>query len=186
MHRGWRTPRRLCWSFFFVASSGRHRLYINADSMDDIQARIGEKLDGRNRMDPATLSRQFAGRKFGELVLNHYERHDLAATIAAVEGLRDMLPPAARPTVPSWIDTVARQGANPEFWRRDCGEVFTEICDRARQWLAKCSVDATDDDVFMMAQIIVSNFAYGAHTNLGTKAFIQKSIGIGFLRRLLS
>lgn len=44
----------------------------------------------------------------------------------------------------------------------------------------------TDDKLFSMFQIIVLNFAYGAHKHPQSEAFIQQSVGIGFMRRLFS
>ena len=137
-------------------------------------------------MDINSLSQQFTGRKFGELVLHHIKKQDFPTIVAALQGTIEELPQSARASVESWIDEIAPFGADPTFWQKDCGEVFLEICGRARQKLDSHSVRATDDQLLSMFNIIVLNFAYGAHKHPGTKAFIQKSIGIGFLRRLFS
>lgn len=137
-------------------------------------------------MDINSLSQQFTGRKFGELVLNHFKKQDFQTIVAALQGTIEELPQSARPSVESWIDEIAPFGAEASFWQKDCGEVFLEICDRARQKLDSHAVRAIDDQLLSMFNIIVLNFAYGAHKHPGTKAFIQQSIGIGFLRRLFS
>jgi hypothetical protein len=135
-------------------------------------------------MDINSLSQQFTGRKFGELVLNHYKNQDLRRIVEALQGTIEELPESARPSVESWIDEIAPLGTDSSFWRRDCGEVFLEICEQARQKLSIYTVQVNDEQLLNMFNIIVLNFAYGAHKHQGTKSFIQKSIGIGFLRRL--
>lgn len=133
-----------------------------------------------------SLGQQFKGRKFGELVLHHVKAQSLHTVVAALKGTIAKLPSKAAAEVESWIDEIAWLGKNPTFWQRDCGEAFLEICGRARNKLAACGITSpTDEDLLSMFQIIVLNFAYGAHRHAGSKAFIQKSIGIGFLRRAL-
>jgi hypothetical protein len=59
---------------------------------------------------------------------------------------------------------------------------FLEICGKARKKLADGGcIDPADEDLFCMFQIIVLNFAYCAFKYPSSKAFIQKSIGMGFL-----
>lgn len=137
-------------------------------------------------MDINSLSQQFTGRKFGELVLYHYNKQEFETIITALLGTIEELPESVIPHVDSWIDEINSFGAEPSFWKKDCGEVFIDICNRARQKLQSLSVCATEDQIFNMFNIIVLNFAYNAHKSPETKAFIQQSIGIGFLRRLLS
>lgn len=137
-------------------------------------------------MDINSLSQQFTGRKFGDLVLHHIKKQDEPTIVAAMQGTIEELPQSARASVESWIDENTAFGADPSFWQKDCGELFLEICGRARQKLDSHSVRATDDQLLSMFNIIVLNFAYGARKDPGTKAFIQQSIGIGFLRRLFS
>ena len=137
-------------------------------------------------MDINSLARQFTGRKFGELVLEHHRKMDLATNAAALQGAIEELPHSVKPHAESWIDEIAPRGVDPSFWRKDCGTVLLEICDTARRKLASDAIRATDDQLLAMFQIIVLNFAYGAHKHPQSKAFIQQSVGMGFLRRLFS
>jgi hypothetical protein len=137
-------------------------------------------------MDLAQLAEQFRGRRFGELVLHHVRQKNLAETLGGLKGTTGQLPSEAAINVKSWIDEVAPMGANEAFWRRDCSEVFKEVCELARHRLSAFGIDGTDDDIFNMFQMIVLNFAYGIHRHPQSKAFIQKALGIGFLRRLIS
>jgi hypothetical protein len=133
------------------------------------------------------LGQQFKGRKFGELVLHHVDAQDYQTVVKAMLSTIEKLPKGVTPEVEAWIDEIAPLGASSTFWRRDCGEAFLEIRGQARQKLARCGVASpTDDDLLWMFQIIVLNFAYGAFKHPPSKAFIRKSIGVGFLRRLFS
>jgi hypothetical protein len=137
-------------------------------------------------VDINSFSHQLAGKKFGELVLHHYKKQNYTEIVAALMGTIQELPESARSCAESWIDEIAPFGKNPSFWQRDCDEIFLEICNRARQKLATYSIDASDDILFKMFQIIVLNFGYTAHKHPQSKAFIQQSIGMGFLKRVFS
>lgn len=135
-------------------------------------------------MDLVALAQQLSGRKFGELVLHQCRKHNLARTIAALQGAVEQLPPAARPCVESWIDQMNPAALDADFWRSDCGDVFLDICLRARQKLKGLVPEPTDDQVFNMFQIILLNFAYSSHSDPKSKAFVQRSVGVGFFGRL--
>ena len=137
-------------------------------------------------MDLQALEQQYRGSKFGELVLHHHRKLDLPTVVAAMQGIIAELPGTATPVLEHWIDDIAPLGKDEAFWRRDCSEVFRDICGRGRQRLRDIGVEPTDGDVFNMFQVIVLNFAYGFHKDPQAKAFVQKAIGIGFLRRLFS
>ena len=137
-------------------------------------------------IDLSDLSKQFAGRKLGELVLQYAPPQSSKFVIEALQGTINKLPSEAKTSVESWIDEISPMGKNPSFWKRDCGEAFLFICTRGRERLASLKIKDTEDDIFHMFQIIVLNFAYGCHKHPQSKAFIQKSIGIGFFRRLFS
>ena len=136
-------------------------------------------------MDLEALSAQFAGRKFGELVLHHYKNMKSETVLPALAGNINSLPVNAKPIVESWIDEVSAFGTDAEFWKSDAGQTFIVICNAARQRLNDAGIAAEIDNLFNMFQIILLNFVYGLHKNPQSKAFIQKSLGIGFLGRLI-
>lgn len=136
-------------------------------------------------MNLQTLSTQYSGRKFGELVLHHYKSMKQDVVLPALSGNIDALPASAKPLVESWIDEFSAFGTEASFWQSDAGKTFSLICIAAKKRLQSAGVVATDTDVFAMFQIIVLNFVYGLHRHPQSKAFIQKSLGIGFLRRLV-
>ena len=135
-------------------------------------------------MDLQALSAQFSGRKFGELVLHHYKSMKQDVLVPALVGNIESLPASAQPLTESWIDEVTAYGTDVSFWQSDAGQTFTRICNAARQRFADAGILATDDDVFAMFQIILLNFVYGLHKHPQSKAFIQRSIGMSFLRRM--
>lgn len=135
-------------------------------------------------MDLIALAQQFSGRKFGELVLHHCRKQSLAQTITALQGTMEDLPHSARPSVEGWIDQMNPSALDAGFWARDCGDVFLDICLRARPVLKATLTHPTDEQVFSMFQIIVLNFAYAMQKDSKSKAFVQKSIGVGLIGRL--
>ena len=135
-------------------------------------------------MDLQALSTQFSGRKFGELVLHHYKRMSLDEVVSALAGNIQSLPEPAKALAEPWIDEVSAFGPDPSFWQGDAGQTFSDICQSARNRLADVGVSPTNSDVFAMFQVVLLNFVYGLHKHPQSKAFIQQSIGMGFLRRL--
>jgi hypothetical protein len=138
----------------------------------------------REDMNIKTLAVQLGGKKFGQLVLKQYSEMKLGTLIAAMRGTIENLPQRAQAYVPQWIDDASQEGIYAAFWAQDCGEALTRLSSRSKATLLNLGVDANDEDLFNMFQIIVLNSAYAAHKHPQSKAFIQKSIGIGFIRRL--
>lgn len=133
----------------------------------------------------SSLREQFRGRRFGELVLLQWKSLDLKTIVKAMQGTLEMCPLRSI-EAEQWLDDIGANGRDPSFWRQDCGDALQNISDRARHKLAECGVCASDERLFNLFQIAVLNFAYGAHKYPQSRAFIQKSIGIGFLRRMFS
>jgi len=136
-------------------------------------------------VDLAALQAQFRGRRFGELILHHLKHTDFQATVVTLLALPQELPQDARPLVESWIDEMSVPSRSEQFWQRDCGDVFASIIAVAAAKLRVAGIEPSSDDLFNMFQIIVFNFVYATHRFPQSKAFIQKSLGVGFLGRLL-
>jgi len=137
-------------------------------------------------VDLNALAQQFTGAKFGELVLHHYKNADPETVIKGMMGTIEELPQDVQPSIEHWIDEIGAFGSEPAFWKYDCGESFKIICNSARLVFANLGIQETNDQLLSMFNIIVLNFAYSAHKHPQTKAFIQKSMGKGFIRRLFS
>lgn len=136
-------------------------------------------------MDLKELINQYSGRKFGELILYHHSKHDLPTISKAFQGTIVELPPKVQPTIENWLDYISILGKNESFWQSDCGEIFGELCSKAKEWLSEFDNNPNETDIFNMVQLIILNFAYGTYKYPQSKYFIQKSIGIGLLRRIL-
>jgi hypothetical protein len=139
---------------------------------------------GETKIEIAKLRQQFHGAAFGELVLKQYKRLNYSATQNAIKGTADLLPDGARSSsfLEAWIDQVRPEG--PQFWRRDCGQVLTEITAEARETLLKAGIRAEDEDLFNMFQIIVLSLAYSLHKTPSNVAFVRKALGHSFFQRL--
>lgn len=137
-------------------------------------------------MEGSSLIQQMSGRRFGELVLYHVKRQSLPTTINAIQGLSSELPAAAKPLVERWIDHINPRALSESFWQQDCGDAYQSISKEAEVFLNQVGVEPSHDDLFNMFQIIVSSFAYTCHVEPGSKAFIQKALGMGKFRRLVS
>ncbi len=135
-------------------------------------------------MDLKSLAKQFEGRKFGELILYHYKNQKFKTTISALIEIRAEILKNPGFNLEEWLDENCIQGINSLFWSRDCGEVLNEILEKAQIKLKNLNIKPTEDLLFNLFQIIILNFVYGIFKHPPSKAFIQKSIGFRFFRRL--
>jgi hypothetical protein len=131
------------------------------------------------------LAQGFRGRKFGELVLYHVKRQSVFEISKGVAGTVSLLPKELQGVSEQWIDLNNRYAPNEEFWRSDCGDIYLSIIERARQFASRTGTQADSNTLLNLFQIVVLSFAYTAHLEPSSKAFIQKAIGTGFLRRFL-
>lgn len=136
------------------------------------------------QMDIKNLARQFRGRKLGELVMHHYANQSATDAMNALAGTTLLLPKDAQTKMADWVDEVSPIGADPQFWRADCGEAFERLTEFAISYFRDEGINIGEEDALNLFQILILNFTYTAHKNPSSKAFIQKSIGVGFLGRL--
>ncbi|MGE4254640.1 MAG: hypothetical protein AB7E84_05425 [Xanthobacteraceae bacterium] len=130
------------------------------------------------------LVRDFRGRTFGELVLFHAKRQSSPQIMEALAETILLLPKGLQGEIEQWIDMNVSDGQWERFWRSDCGEVCLSILERARDHSLRNGAKPDDATLINLFQIVVLNFAYGARQHPSSKAFIQRAIGMGFLRRL--
>ena len=98
--------------------------------------------------------------------------------MAAIQGVQKQLPVHGQAAVESWIDETAPLGKDASFWRRDAGDVFHELCDLAREKLARVGVRASAEDVFNMFLIVILSFSYNAHVHPQSKrSFRSRLVG---------
>ena len=92
------------------------------------------------------------------------------------------LPKQLQEVSEEWIDINNQHAFNENFWQTDCGDVSSVIMERAKRFSSEYGVRADDNTVLNLFQIVVLNFAYTAHCEPSSKAFIQKSAGMGIIR----
>lgn len=133
------------------------------------------------------LANQYRGRKFGDLVLHHCKEQTKDQVAYAMMGTANGLRLELSELIGDWIDYESKKGADPEYWNNDCGAALEAICKEAEIYFRLFHhVQLDEEEFFSIFNITVLNYSFAAHSELSTKAFIQKSIGIGFIRRLLS
>jgi hypothetical protein len=131
------------------------------------------------------LAQRLRGKQFGELIFYHVKRQSLPKVREALMGTIEFLPPPLQQASEEWIDVNNVYGRSAQFWKTDCAEILLSTIERGRKFLASRGI-ANDDDVLLnLFQITVLNFAYTVHSEPQSKAFIQKSLGMGFFRRLV-
>ena len=135
-------------------------------------------------LSPEQLADQMRGRRFGELVLHHIKKQSDSQIVAALSHTVSFLPAPLQTASADWIDINNPDGINSSFWQMDCGDAVLLITKRAAEFASELGVRPDDDMLLNLFQIIVLNFAYTANSEPKSKAFIQKSLGFGLLRRM--
>ena len=177
--------------FFLLDTAGRrHRVYINSETIDEIQTRVGRILEETEAMprkvDLTVLAKQFRGRRLAQLVLEHCKLGQ-EQCINALFGLNAELPTRTSDGVIELIDVVnaaAMQDGNA-FFSDDLGNKFDELIRVVRGFYRKRhATELTDDQAFTLFNILILNWANACFTHPTSKAAMQKAAGIGFLGRL--
>ena len=133
-------------------------------------------------VSPVELAQGFHGRQFGELVLYHVKRGSLSQSTKAILDTNSFLPKELQQVSQEWIDINNQYALNEKFWQTDCGDVLLSITDRAKAFSAAHGINADNVTLLNLFQIVVLTFAYTAHCEPRSKAFIQKSIDMGLIR----
>ena len=132
----------------------------------------------------AELADQFAGRKFGELVLYHTDKQPVEGIVAAMQGTMEGLPAQARSEIEGLIDNANPLASKKEFWADDCGKITRFITSMVKKELREKGVWLSEEHVFDVFNIIVMNYAYAVHKDPRLKKFIEGSIGKGLWGRI--
>src|SRR5262245_10130698 len=129
---------------------------------------------------PDELAQQYRGRPFGELILYHVNRESLQQVTEELFRVIEFLPIGLKRAKQNWIDLNNSYALREEFWKSDCGDVLLSIVDRAKAFSANhgINVNADDDTLLNLFDIVVLTFAYTAHSDKRAKEFIQRSMGI--------
>jgi hypothetical protein len=127
---------------------------------------------------PDELAQRYRGRPFGELILYHVERQSFQQVTEELFRAIEFLPHVLQRVRQNWIDLNNSYALQEEFWRSDCGDVLSSIVGRAKAFSENYGINADDDTLLNLFDIVVLAFAYTAHGDKRAKEFIQRSIGI--------
>jgi len=133
----------------------------------------------------AELAQQFSGRAFGELVLEHCKKSSNTQLAAALLGSIQDLTEQSKKSVDQQMKSMNESALSGDFWRKDCGQVLLEVTAKARQHMLANEHRASDEELFNVFQTISMSFAHTCSKDKSAKAFVQKSVGVGFFGRLL-
>jgi hypothetical protein len=127
---------------------------------------------------PNELAQQYRGRLFGEVILHHVERQSLQQVTEELFRTIEFLPNGLRRARQNWIDLNNSYALRKEFWKSDCGDVLLSIVGRAKAFSASHGINADNDTLLNLFEIVVLAFAFTAHGDKRAKEFIQRSVGI--------
>ena len=123
------------------------------------------------------LSKQFKGKKFGELVLRHVKKQSKSKILNAMQGLMNLLlQKTDRVEIEKIIDTYNAQAYSKVFWIEDCGDKLINISKDAKKIFTKYDIEPTDEDLINIFNIIVLNYAYSTKLQNQMKKYIKSAI----------
>lgn len=132
--------------------------------------------DAIRNVELPALRRQFSGARYSTLIQEHVRKlGDGIATshAACLSAFTEVEWSVINQMTPEYQEKATEKS----FWRRDCGEVFQEICSRFGE-LMREKGHATDDRItFNAFQALTINFARQAHESKELRIFagIRKS-----------
>lgn len=102
------------------------------------------------------------GRTYRQLVEHHLKNQVGDERMKAILGTVELLPKPVRPPAEELIDRWNARAYNADFWSRDCADVFDEIAADAEALFESNGLEADDEDVFNVFQVVTMSFAYSA------------------------
>lgn len=131
-------------------------------------------------VDLAQLRSRLCGAEYRELVQEHMRRlgHELEpAILGCVLALTDAELGLADVVIHSCNVCACERS----FWRRDCGQVLTDICSAFERMMLEAGLTASEGAKFAVFQLATMNFALAARESKQLRKFA--GIRKGFLTR---
>lgn len=138
-------------------------------------------------LDLSSLARQFRGRKFAELILQHAKESSNEQTQSAIIGMMNELRSELSNPVLELIDFLCEmpQQESKNFFSSDCGDKFASLIDLSRGFMKKQhDITVSDDEAFTIFNIIIQNYVNSCQSDSQTMAAMQKAAGIGLFGRM--
>ena len=105
------------------------------------------------------LAKQFTGAKYNKLVQQHIRKLGYDTVKKALYASMLALNETEKEAAEVLIDEYNELGYNRNFWRSDCAEVFSQICERFSQLLVARNQAVEDKMKFNAFQLVTLNFA---------------------------
>lgn len=119
------------------------------------------------------LSKQYKGRKFGELVLHHVKQQSINQINDAISELHQNVNPILLETTDKFLYTVIYGFAKSEaFWKTDCGEALVLYTNSTKSEARKFNLEVDNDYAFDIFNLIVLSLARKAYQDPNFKEFI--------------
>lgn len=123
-------------------------------------------------------------RYFGKTIINLMEQLNADEIMVYNQELAASLPVELMNDAEAWIDEITSMGYNKSFWKNETTEILSIISNRAKDRMRLHGLVLDNDNIMLLRNMAVLNFIYTGWKHPESKAFIQKSIGIGFFGRL--
>ena len=114
----------------------------------------------------------FKGKSFSQLIDHHLNRQSQDQRIQGINGTIAMLPEQARGLVEAFIDRWNLRAYDQVFWHTDTASVFDEITLDAKNVLSETGLQADDEMLFNMFNIIALSYAYSAYDQPKIRQFM--------------
>lgn len=154
----------------------------------DLMKARGRVVRNDSKVDLKKESAKYKQLSFGQFILGIAADAGMSvnALMAALLISKENLDVVPDKLYEMWLDSVGTKGSDPSYWTQDTEKVFWDMVNNGDRLIRDLGEVPNDDDLLEMFNSAVLNLAYGVAANKSSRAFIQKSIGIGFLGRVFS
>ena len=123
------------------------------------------------------LSKQYKGRKFGELILHHLKQQSVEDIDNSISELENNIHPQLKETTDKFLETIVHGFAKTKrFWKEDCGEALIMYTNSTKAEAKKFGIEVSDDYAFDTFNLIVLTLAKEAAMDKQLEKFIRKSV----------
>lgn len=123
-------------------------------------------------IDLAQLRKQYEGTRYAEFVQHHLNRQDNQQRLAGIRGTIGLLPEPLRPSVEGFIDHWNTKAQDESFWQSDTARVLDEVVTDGRRLADSVGVQADDEAMFNLFNIVTMNYAVSAENQPKMREFM--------------
>jgi uncharacterized membrane protein YhaH (DUF805 family) len=123
------------------------------------------------------LTKQFKGRKFGELILHEINQLSINQINDAISYIYQNVHPVLKETTDQFLFKVTFNLAKSDFfWKMDCGEALLLYTNLTKSEAKKFNLEVDDDYAYDIFNLIILSLAKKTYQDPKFKEFIKKSI----------